>query len=42
MPLIANRQHAGIYEFIQKLPHGFQTKLREGGTDLSEGQKGFY
>lgn len=37
--LISASQQAGIYEFIQKLPHGFQTKLREGGTDLSEGQK---
>ncbi|KLL02580.1 MAG: ABC transporter ATP-binding protein [Mycoplasmataceae bacterium RC_NB112A] len=32
-------QQAGISEFIQKLPQLFQTKLREGGTDLSEGQK---
>ncbi|CAG8561395.1 8329_t:CDS:1 [Paraglomus occultum] len=29
----------GIYEFITKLPQGFDTVLREGGTDLSEGQK---
>jgi len=32
-------QQVGIYEFITKLPKEFDTKLREGGTDLSEGQK---
>ena len=37
--LILAAQQAGISEFIEKLPHGFHTKLREGGTDLSEGQK---
>jgi len=29
----------GIYEFIDKLPQGFDTILKEGGSDLSEGQK---
>lgn len=29
----------GIYEFITNLPQGFDTVLREGGSDLSEGQK---
>ncbi|MCE8164011.1 MAG: ABC transporter ATP-binding protein [Candidatus Moeniiplasma glomeromycotorum] len=37
--LVLAAQKAGISEFIQKLPQGFNTKLREGGTDLSEGQK---
>ncbi|MCE8167080.1 MAG: ABC transporter ATP-binding protein [Candidatus Moeniiplasma glomeromycotorum] len=37
--LVLAAQQAGISEFIRELPHGFQTKLREGGTDLSEGQK---
>jgi len=37
--LVLAAQQAGISEFIQKLPQGFYTKLREGGTDLSEGQK---
>jgi len=26
-------------EFIKKLPNEFDTELKEGGTDLSEGQK---
>ncbi|CAJ0749014.1 23664_t:CDS:2, partial [Entrophospora sp. SA101] len=28
-----------LIEFIEKLPNQFATELREGGTDLSEGQK---
>ncbi|WNE40565.1 MAG: Vitamin B12 import ATP-binding protein BtuD [Mycoplasmataceae bacterium] len=37
--LVAAAKKAGIYEFIVKLPQGFNTILREGGSDLSEGQK---
>ena len=37
--LILVAQQAGVNEFVRVLPQGFQTKLREGGTDLSEGQK---
>jgi ABC-type multidrug transport system fused ATPase/permease subunit len=37
--LVLAAQQVGISEFIQKLPQGFQTELREGGSDLSEGQK---
>jgi ABC-type multidrug transport system fused ATPase/permease subunit len=37
--LVQAAQKAGIYEFIIRLPQGFDTVLREGGSDLSEGQK---
>ncbi|CAG8829696.1 36845_t:CDS:1, partial [Racocetra persica] len=37
--LVQAAKKTGIYEFIAKLPHGFDTVLREGGADLSEGQK---
>jgi ATP-binding cassette subfamily B protein len=29
----------GIIDFISKLPNGFDTVIKEGGSDLSEGQK---
>jgi ABC-type multidrug transport system fused ATPase/permease subunit len=37
--LVFAAQKVGIYEFITELPNGFDTILKEGGTDLSEGQK---
>ena len=37
--LVQAAKKVGIYEFINKLPQGFDTILREGGSDLSEGQK---
>src|SRR4051794_38990486 len=37
--LVQAAKKVGIYEFITKLPQGFDTILREGGSDLSEGQK---
>ena len=37
--LVFAAQKVGIYEFIAKLPNGFDTILKEGGADLSEGQK---
>ncbi|CAG8505565.1 5712_t:CDS:1 [Paraglomus brasilianum] len=37
--LVEAAKKTGIYEFITKLPQGFDTVLREGGADLSEGQK---
>ncbi|CAG8466280.1 11807_t:CDS:2 [Gigaspora margarita] len=37
--LVQAAKKIGIYEFIAKLPQGFDTVLREGGSDLSEGQK---
>ncbi|CAI2171406.1 8193_t:CDS:1 [Funneliformis geosporum] len=37
--LVRAAKKVGIYEFITKLPQGFNTVLREGGSDLSEGQK---
>ncbi|CAI2161756.1 1316_t:CDS:2 [Funneliformis geosporum] len=37
--LVAAAKKTGIYDFVNKLPNGFDTILREGGTDLSEGQK---
>nr|WP_281267989.1 ABC transporter ATP-binding protein [endosymbiont GvMRE of Glomus versiforme] len=37
--LVQAAKKVGIYEFIAKLPQGFDTVLREGGSDLSEGQK---
>lgn len=37
--LVKASKKVGIYEFIKKLPNEFDTELREGGTDLSEGQK---
>ena len=37
--LVKAAKKVGIYEFISKLPQGFDTILKEGGSDLSEGQK---
>jgi ABC-type multidrug transport system fused ATPase/permease subunit len=37
--LVKAAKKVGIYEFIANLPQGFDTVLREGGSDLSEGQK---
>src|SRR6185437_8661131 len=37
--LVKAAKKVGIYEFISNLPQGFDTVLREGGGDLSEGQK---
>ncbi|MCE8163629.1 MAG: ATP-binding cassette domain-containing protein [Candidatus Moeniiplasma glomeromycotorum] len=37
--LMRAAKKVGIHEFINKLPQGFDTILREGGSDLSEGQK---
>jgi ATP-binding cassette subfamily B protein len=37
--LIQAAERAGIKEFIESLPNGFQTELKERGSDLSEGQK---
>ncbi|CAG8455829.1 2004_t:CDS:1 [Ambispora gerdemannii] len=37
--LVQAAKKTGIYEFITRLPQGFDTVLREGGSDLSEGQK---
>lgn len=37
--LVWAAKKVGVYEFISKLPQGFDTVLREGGSDLSEGQK---
>ncbi|CAG8689913.1 4733_t:CDS:2, partial [Ambispora leptoticha] len=37
--LVRAAKKVGIYEFITKLPQRFDTVLREGGSDLSEGQK---
>ena len=37
--LIQAAEKAGIKEFIDSLPNGFQTELKERGSDLSEGQK---
>jgi len=37
--LIPAAEKVGIREFIDSLPNGFQTELRERGSDLSEGQK---
>lgn len=37
--LVNAAKKVGITEFIEKLPKGFATELREGGSDLSEGQK---
>ena len=37
--LISATKEVGICDFIKKLPKGFDTVLKEGGGDLSEGQK---
>jgi len=37
--LISAAKEVGILNFIKKLPKGFDTVLKEGGGDLSEGQK---
>jgi ABC-type multidrug transport system fused ATPase/permease subunit len=37
--LVRAAKKVGIYEFIINLSQGFDTILREGGSDLSEGQK---
>jgi ABC-type multidrug transport system fused ATPase/permease subunit len=37
--LIIAAEKVGCWEFISNLPSQFQTMLREGGSDLSEGQK---
>ena len=37
--LIQAAEKTGIKEFIESLPNGFQTELKERGSDLSEGQK---
>ena len=37
--LVKAAKKVGIYEFISKLPQRFDTVLRDGGSDLSEGQK---
>lgn len=37
--LITAAEKVGISEFINRLPQGLDTELREGGSDLSEGQK---
>jgi ABC-type bacteriocin/lantibiotic exporter with double-glycine peptidase domain len=37
--LVQAAEKAGIKEFIESLPNGFQTELKERGSDLSEGQK---
>ena len=37
--LIYAAREARVFGFIKSLPAGFDTVLREGGTDLSEGQK---
>ena len=37
--LIQASERTGIKEFIESLPSGFQTELKERGSDLSEGQK---
>jgi len=37
--LTSAAKKVGIWEFIETLPKGFQTELKERGGDLSEGQK---
>jgi ABC-type multidrug transport system fused ATPase/permease subunit len=37
--LVQAAEKTGIKEFIESLPNGFQTELKEKGSDLSEGQK---
>ncbi len=37
--VIRAAETAGIHDFIRSLPDGYQSLLREGGANLSEGQK---
>ena len=37
--MVLAAQDAGIHEDIQKMPGGYQRKLKSGGTDLSGGQR---
>ncbi|MDD1730404.1 MAG: ABC transporter ATP-binding protein/permease [Methanospirillum sp.] len=36
---IAAAKQAGAYEFIMAQPHGFETYLNDGGSNLSQGQR---